>query len=111
MLRKGAAVRIRHAPPSDLNSTWRSEAVSARFFFLVHQSGMSTGLWIRSTCQSCQTRGRFRPLETMCYRPRAWEWRLHVLCAICRQHLEQQLLDNIYDAPQRRHLGSPARTT
>jgi hypothetical protein len=72
---------------------------------------MSTGLRIRSTCQSCQTRGQFRPLESMYHKRGAWEWRLHVLCAVCRLHLEQ-LLDGRRSnaAPARPGAAPPARS-
>lgn len=54
---------------------------------------MSSAVRVRVACQSCHTRGYFRPVETMWRSRGAWEWRRWLLCAVCRLHLQTALLE------------------
>lgn len=70
---------------------------------------MPTGLRIRSACQSCHTLGRFTPMEVMQRHQGAWEWRAHVLCAVCRAALSDALLSGV--VPIRSSAPTPVRTS
>ena len=66
---------------------------------------MSAPLRVRGTCTECHTAGRFRPVQHMVRKDRAWHWRLVVLCAVCRLHLEQ------LGEPERRSAAAASSST
>jgi len=45
---------------------------------------MPTGSRLRSACQSCHSRGRYRPIELLLTEDNVTHWRQVVFCAACR---------------------------